>query len=72
MSFWTVGSENFLPINLLASKTVFFGFLAAWFLADSPIFLSFSVKATYDGVVLLPYSFSMIVTSFDLMIATQE
>jgi hypothetical protein len=27
-SFYTRGSSNFLPINLLASKTVFSGFLA--------------------------------------------
>jgi len=28
ISFYTIGSSNFLPINLLASKTVFTGFLA--------------------------------------------
>jgi len=28
ISFWTIGSSNFLPINLLASNTVFYGFLA--------------------------------------------
>jgi hypothetical protein len=49
-----VGSENFLPISLLASNTVFNGFLAVWFFAASPISLSSSVKATYDGVVLRP------------------
>jgi len=27
-SFYTIGSSNFLPISLLASKTVFSGFLA--------------------------------------------
>ena len=27
-SFWTMGSANFLPISLLASKTVLIGFLA--------------------------------------------
>jgi hypothetical protein len=45
-SFWTIGSLYFLPISLLASKTVLVGFLAAWFLAASPINLSVSVKAT--------------------------
>jgi hypothetical protein len=28
ISFWTIGSLNFLPISLLASKTVLIGFLA--------------------------------------------
>ena len=54
ISFWTTGSLNFLPISLLASKTVLIGFLAVWFFAASPISLSVSVKPTYDGVVLLP------------------
>jgi hypothetical protein len=45
-SDWTVLSPNFLPMSLLASKTVFLGFLAVWFLAASPISLSSSVKAT--------------------------
>jgi hypothetical protein len=39
----------------LASKTVFRGFIAIWFLAASPIRRSYSVKARYDGVVLLPW-----------------
>src|SRR3990167_3714784 len=59
-SFWTTGSLNFLPINLLASNTVLIGFLATWFLAASPTILSFLVKATYDGVVLFPWSLGMI------------
>jgi hypothetical protein len=54
ISFWTIGSANFLPISLLASKTVLIGFLAVWFLAASPISLSVSVNPTYDGVVLFP------------------
>mgnify|MGYP006991869726 FL=1 len=54
ISFWTIGSLNFLPINLLASKTVLIGFLAVWFFAASPINLSVSVNPTYDGVVLFP------------------
>lgn len=38
----------------LASKTVLRGFIAAWFLAASPIKRSSDEKATYDGVVRLP------------------
>ena len=33
------------------SKIVFFGFIAAWFFAASPIKRSFSVKETKEGVV---------------------
>lgn len=40
----------------LISKMVFFGFMAALFLADSPIKRSLSVKETKDGVVKLPCS----------------
>merc|ERR1719295_1887917 len=46
LSDCTVESLNFLPINLLASKMVLFGFMATWFFAASPINLSVSVKAT--------------------------
>lgn len=45
----------------LISKTVFLGFIAAWFLADSPINRSFSVKETNDGVVKLPCSLATVV-----------
>ena len=54
--------ENFLPINRLASKTVFFGFIATWFFAESPINLSESVNATNDGVVRFPWSLATIST----------
>ena len=54
MSAWTVASVNFLPIKRLASKIVLEGFMATWFLAASPMRRSVSVKATYEGVVLLP------------------
>jgi len=37
-------------------KIVFSGLEAAWFLAESPINLCLSVKATQEGVVLLPCS----------------
>lgn len=62
MSIWTEVSSNLRPINLLASKTVLRGFIATWFLAASPIRRSVSVKPTYEGVVLLPWSFAMIST----------
>merc|ERR1711963_161265 len=62
MSDWTVGSSNLRPISLLASKMVLVGLMATWFLAGSPISLSVSVKATYEGVVLLPWSLAMIST----------
>jgi hypothetical protein len=38
------------------SKTVFVGFIAAWFLAASPMRRSLSVKETKEGVVKLPCS----------------
>mmetsp|Transcript_9535 Transcript_9535/g.27491 ORF Transcript_9535/g.27491 Transcript_9535/m.27491 type:complete len:306 (+) Transcript_9535:1201-2118(+) len=62
ISCCTCGSENFLPINRLASKTVFFGFIATWFFAESPINLSESVNATNDGVVRFPWSLATIST----------
>lgn len=46
MSDCTVASSNFRPISLLASKMVFVGFMATWFLAASPMRRSVSVKAT--------------------------
>lgn len=56
----------------LTSKTVLRGFMAAWFLAASPINRSFSVKETKDGVVKLPCSLAMISTLFPSYVATQE
>lgn len=44
--------------SYLTSKTVFTGFIAAWFFADSPINRSSSVNETKDGVVRLPCSFA--------------
>merc|ERR1719355_435787 len=46
----------------LASKTVFSGLRATWFLAASPIRRSLSVKATYEGVVRFPWSLAIIST----------
>ena len=43
-------------------NTVLVGFIAIWFIAGSPINRSVSLKATQDGVVLLPRSFGMITT----------
>jgi hypothetical protein len=40
----------------LISKTVFLGFMAAWFFAASPIRRSSSVNETKEGVVKLPCS----------------
>jgi hypothetical protein len=50
------------PISRLASNTVLTGFIAAWFFAASPMSLSVSENATYDGVVRLPWSLAMIST----------
>ena len=41
-------------MSRFASKIVFSGFRATWFLAASPINRSVSVNATYDGVVRFP------------------
>ncbi|KAI6875794.1 hypothetical protein KC323_g176 [Hortaea werneckii] len=50
MSFLTVGSSYLLPIRRLTSKTVLAGFMAAWFLAASPMRRSSEVKETKEGV----------------------
>ena len=53
ISFFTVGSSKFLPINLFTAKIVFSGFVTACLLAGWPINFSLSsVKATTEGVVL--------------------
>merc|ERR1719316_684419 len=72
MSACTIGSANLRPIRRLASKTVFSGFLAVWFLAASPMRRSVSVKATYEGVVRLPWSLAMISTPSFFQTPTQE
>lgn len=46
----------------LTSKTVLMGFMAAWFLAASPINRSESVNETNEGVVKEPCSLAMIST----------
>ena len=55
-----------------ASKTVLAGFMATWFLAESPIRRSVSVKATKEGVVRLPWSLAMISILSSRKIPTQE
>lgn len=44
----------------LTSKTVFSGFIAAWFLAASPMRRSSLVKDTNEGVVKLPCSLATV------------
>ena len=56
----------------LTSKTVLAGFMAAWFLAASPMRRSSSVKETKEGVVKLPCSLAMISTLLPSYVATQE
>ena len=56
----------------LASYTVRSGLVVAWFLAASPIRRSVSVKATYEGVMRLPWSLAMISTRPFLYTPTHE
>merc|ERR1719436_314614 len=72
MSDWTIGSANLRPISRFASKTVFLGFLATWFLAASPINRSVSVNATYEGVVRLPWSLAITSTPSFFQTPTHE
>ena len=73
ISFLTVGSSKFLPINLFTAKMVFSGLVTACLLAGCPINFSFSsVKATTDGVVLAPSAFSNTLAWLPSIIATQE
>merc|ERR1719194_211734 len=72
MSDCTTGSANLRPISRLASKMVFSGLRATWFLAASPMRRSESVKATYEGVVRLPWSLAMISTPSFFHTPTQE
>ena len=65
-----IGSAEDKPY--LTSKTVLTGFMAAWFLAASPIRRSLSVKDTNEGVVKLPCSLAMISTLVPSYVATQE
>ena len=71
ISFCTVWSEKLRPISLFASYIVFLGFLELIFFAASPTRRSSFVKATYDGVVLNPWSFAIISTLLLFKIPTQ-
>mmetsp|Transcript_18895 Transcript_18895/g.49187 ORF Transcript_18895/g.49187 Transcript_18895/m.49187 type:complete len:552 (-) Transcript_18895:17-1672(-) len=68
----TDGSSKRRPIRRLASKMVFFGFMADCVLAACPTRRSSSEKATYDGVVRAPWSFAMISTLSFWSTATHE
>merc|ERR1712159_753982 len=71
-SLCTTGSSYLRPMRRLASKMVLMGFMAHWLLAASPMRRSVSVKATYDGVVRLPWSLAMISTRSFCQIPTHE
>jgi len=76
----TTSQQSIKPLDLEereererdSPKTVLVGFMATWFLAASPINRSVSVKATYEGVVLLPWSLAMISTRSCCQTPTQE
>merc|ERR1719287_279241 len=73
LSAWTDLSEKLRPMRRLTSKTVFSGLMVAWFLAASPTRRSeLSMKATYEGVIRLPWSLAMISTRPFLNTPTQE
>ena len=73
ISFFTVVSLKFLPINLLTAKIVFSGFVTACLFAGWPTnFSSLSVKATTEGVVLAPSAFSKTFGCEPSIMATQE
>ena len=73
MSFLTVSSSKFLPINLLEAKMVSCAFVTACLLAGWPTnFSLFSKNATIEGVVLAPSAFSKTFACEPSMIATHE
>ena len=73
ISFFTVGSSKFLPINLLTAKIVFSGLVTACLFAGCPTsFSSVSVKATTEGVVLAPSAFSKTLACVPSIIDTHE
>ena len=72
MSDCAAGSENLRPMSRFASKTVFALFMAAWFFAASPTSRSWSLKATKEGVVRLPWLFAIISTRSFCQTPTQE
>ena len=72
ISDWTSGSLNLRPMRRSTSKMVLWGFTVIWLFAVSPTRISVSVKATYDGVVRLPWSLAIILTLSFCQIPTQE
>ena len=66
-------SSNLLPINLFVANTVFYEFVTACLLAAEPtnLYPSF-VKAITEGVVLIPYVFSMTLGVCPSINATHE
>lgn len=73
ISLWHSGSENFRPIRRFVAKRVFSGLTTACRFADTPTSRSPpSVKATTDGVVLVPSAFSIILGCLPSMMATAE
>jgi|LauGreDrversion4_2_1035121.scaffolds.fasta_scaffold396569_1 hypothetical protein len=73
MSFCTVGSSKRLPISLLLANIVFSGLVTAYRFAGTPIRRwPSSVKATIEGVVLMPSEFSMTRGKLPSITATHE
>jgi hypothetical protein len=62
VSIWCLVVARKFCKTYLTSKTVFSGFIAAWFLAASPMRRSSLVKETKEGVVKEPCSH----TDFDI------
>ena len=73
MSFFVASSSNHLPISLLVAKNVFSGFVTACLFAATPtsLYPSF-VKATTEGVVLIPSAFSITFGADPSITATHE
>ena len=72
-SFWTVGSSNDLPINLLMANRVFSGLVTACLFAGWPTTFSPSLlKPTIEGVVLEPSEFSITLEFLPSIIETQQ
>ncbi|KIK23419.1 hypothetical protein PISMIDRAFT_100544, partial [Pisolithus microcarpus 441] len=62
ISACTSGSPNLRPMRRFAPDTLNRRFIVIWFFAASPINRPLSRKATYEGVVRLPWSLAMIST----------
>mmetsp|Transcript_79712 Transcript_79712/g.185075 ORF Transcript_79712/g.185075 Transcript_79712/m.185075 type:complete len:267 (+) Transcript_79712:1319-2119(+) len=71
-SDWTASSLNLRPMRRFVLNTVFSGLLPIWSWASSPTKHPESVKATQEGVVRFPCSFTMISTPFSLQTPAQQ